>query len=217
VKTDGGMRPSLALILAACSALQFINPVFGVTAVVVLAAIAALVVVWNSAFGRRFRLRLLAVRGLPSRLCRRRRDKEPWLRWPARLSELGVEPGKRAIEVLNLERPATVGQWCDRDGEVVFWHELWSDRRDRSDDEPHYDDFIASNGTRLLISKRALRKFLGQVGMDLIVEIRNDRSNRGYGYGYHERSNEVEKTYDRVYCLKSDGTIETAIGSIGTW
>lgn len=85
MKTDGGMRLELALILAACSALQFINPVFGVTAVVVLAAIAALVVVWNSAFGRRFRLRLLAVRGLPSRLCRRRRDKEPWLRWPARL------------------------------------------------------------------------------------------------------------------------------------
>jgi hypothetical protein len=75
VKTDGGMRVDLALILAACSAMQFINPVFGVTAVVVLAAIAALVVVWNSAFGRRFRLRLLATRGLTSRLCRRRRDK----------------------------------------------------------------------------------------------------------------------------------------------
>jgi hypothetical protein len=86
VKTDGGMRVDLALILAGCSALQFINPVFGVTAVVVLAAIAALVVVWNSAFGRRFRLRLLAVRGLPSRLCRRWRDKEPWLRWPPRLT-----------------------------------------------------------------------------------------------------------------------------------
>jgi hypothetical protein len=86
VKTDGGMRVDLALILAACSALQFINPVFGVTAVVVLAAIAALVVVRNSAFWRRFRLRLLAVRGLPSRLCRRWRDKEPWLRWPARLT-----------------------------------------------------------------------------------------------------------------------------------
>jgi hypothetical protein len=27
MKTDGGMRPELALILAACSALQFINPV----------------------------------------------------------------------------------------------------------------------------------------------------------------------------------------------
>jgi len=92
VKTDGGMRPELALILAACSALQFINPVFGVTAVVVLAAIAALVIVWNSAFGRRFRLRLLAVRGLPSRLCRRWRDKEPWLRWPARLTPRDTRP-----------------------------------------------------------------------------------------------------------------------------
>jgi hypothetical protein len=92
VKTDGGMRPELALILAACSALQFINPVFGVTAVVVLAAIAALVVVSNSAFGRRFRLRLLAVRGLPSRLCRRWRDKEPWLRWPARLTPRDTRP-----------------------------------------------------------------------------------------------------------------------------
>jgi hypothetical protein len=86
LKTDGGMRPELALILAACSALQFINPVFGVTAAVVLAAIAALVIVRNSAFGRRFRFRLLAVRRLPSRLCRRWRDKEPRLRWPARLT-----------------------------------------------------------------------------------------------------------------------------------
>jgi hypothetical protein len=133
------------------------------------------------------------------------------------VSELGVEPGKCAFEALNLERPATVGQWCDRAGKIVFWHELWSDRRDRSDDDPHYEDSIASNGTRLLISKRALRRFLGRMGMDLIIEIRNDRSNRGYGYGYHERSNEDEKTYDRVYCLKADGTIETAAGSIGTW
>jgi len=92
MKTDGGMRVSLALILAACSALQFINPVFGVTAMVVLAAIAALVVLWNSAFGRRFRLRLLAVRGLPSRLCRRWRDKEPGLRWPARLTPRDTRP-----------------------------------------------------------------------------------------------------------------------------
>jgi hypothetical protein len=92
VKTDGGIRPELALILAACSALQFINPVFGVTAVVVLAAIAALVVVWNSAFGRRFRLRLSAVRGLPSGLRRRWHDKEPWLRRPARLIPV---PGRR--------------------------------------------------------------------------------------------------------------------------
>ena len=75
MKTDGGMRVDLALILAACSALQFINPVFGVTAVVVLAAMAALVVAWNSSFGRRFRLRLLAARGLPPRLCRQWRVK----------------------------------------------------------------------------------------------------------------------------------------------
>ena len=92
MKTDGGMRPELALILAACSALQFINSVFGVTAVIVLAAIAALVIVWSSAFGRRFRLRLLAVRGLPSRLCRRWRDREPWLRWPARLTPRDTRP-----------------------------------------------------------------------------------------------------------------------------
>jgi hypothetical protein len=92
VKTDGGMRPELALILAACSALQFINPVFGVTAVVVLAAISALVIVWNSASGRRFRLRLLAVRRLPSRLCRRWRDKEARLRWLARLTPSDTRP-----------------------------------------------------------------------------------------------------------------------------
>jgi hypothetical protein len=53
--------------------------------------------------------------------------------------------------------------------------------------------------------------------MDLVIEIRNDRSNRGYGYGYYERSSEAEKTYDRLYLLKADGTVETARGSIGTW
>jgi hypothetical protein len=114
VKTDGGMRPELALILAACSALQFINPVFGVTAVVVLAAIAALVVVSNSAFGRRFRLRLLAVRGLPSRLCRRWRDKEPWLRWPARLTTGDTSPSTSLTRVSRLDCSRTIARLGDR-------------------------------------------------------------------------------------------------------
>jgi hypothetical protein len=133
------------------------------------------------------------------------------------VGELGVEPGKSAFENLHLESPTTVGQWRSKTGEILFWHELWSDRRNRSDNDPHYDDSIGSNGRRLLISKKALRRFLGQKGMDLIIEIRNDRSNRGYGYGYYERSNEVKATYDRLYLLKADGTIETASGSIGTW
>jgi hypothetical protein len=76
VRTDGGMRVELALILAACSAVQFISPAFGVPAVVVLAAMAASIVVWNSASGRKFR-RLLAVKGLPSNLCRRWRSENP--------------------------------------------------------------------------------------------------------------------------------------------
>jgi hypothetical protein len=133
------------------------------------------------------------------------------------VSELGVEPGKSAFESLNLESPTTASQWRDRAGEISFWRESWSDRRNRSDNDPHYDDSVASNGQRLLISKRALRRFLGQKGMDLIIEIRNDRSNRGYAYGYHERSNDVKQTYDRLYRLKTDGTVETADGTIGTW
>jgi hypothetical protein len=36
-------------------------------------------------------------------------------------------------------------------------------------------------------------------------------------HGYHERSNDVKETFDRLYRLKADGTIETAAGSIGTW
>lgn len=133
------------------------------------------------------------------------------------VGELGVEPGKSAIENLHLENPTAIGQWCDKTGDIVFWHELWSDRRNRSDNDPHYDDSIGSNGHRLLIGKKALQRFLKQKGMDLIVEIRNDRSNRGYGYGYYERSNETKATYDRLYLLKADGIVETANGNIGTW
>ncbi|MHB1938667.1 MAG: hypothetical protein ACYCOR_19105 [Acidobacteriaceae bacterium] len=133
------------------------------------------------------------------------------------VGELRAEPGKSAFDTLHLERPTTVGQWRDGSGAIIFWHELWSDRRNRSDNDPHYDESIASNGQRLLIRKKALRRFLGQKQMDLVIEIRNDRSNRGYGYGYYERSSEAEKTYDRLYLLKADGTVETANGSIGTW
>ena len=114
MKTDGGMRIDLALILAACSALQFINPVFGVTAVVVLAAIAALVVVSNSALGRRFRVRLLAVRGLPSRLCRRWRDKEPWLRWPARLTPRDTRPSTFINSCIATRLFGTIARLGDR-------------------------------------------------------------------------------------------------------
>ncbi len=114
MKTDGGMRVDLALILAGCSALQFINPVFGVTAMVVLAAIAALVVVSNSAFGRRFRLRLLAVRGLPSRLCRRWRDKEPWLRWPARLTPRDTRPSTFINSCIATRLFRTIARLGDR-------------------------------------------------------------------------------------------------------
>lgn len=133
------------------------------------------------------------------------------------IGELGVEPGMSAFEILNLERVTQGGLWCNKTGETIFWHELWSDRRNRSDNDPHYDDSIGSNGQRLLISEKALRRFLEQKGMDLVVEIRNDRSNRGYGYGYYERSNETKATYDRLYLLKADGTVETANGNIGTW
>jgi hypothetical protein len=94
--------------------LQFINPVFGVTAVVVLAAVAALVVVWNSTFGRRFRLRLLAVRGLPSRLCRRWRDKEPWLRWPARLTPRDTRPSTFINSCIATRLFRTIARLADR-------------------------------------------------------------------------------------------------------
>ena len=124
MKTDGGMRPELALILAACSALQFINPVFGVTAVVVLAAIAALVIVWNSASGRRFRLRLLAVRRLPSRLCRRWRDKEPRLRWPARLTPSDTRPSTFINSCIAARLFRTIARLDDRElrkAEIQSW------------------------------------------------------------------------------------------------
>jgi len=130
---------------------------------------------------------------------------------------IAIEPGKNAFGILGLKNQNQDVLWCDLDGNTVFSYESWSDRRNRSDNEPFYDDSIGSNGHRLLVNKKSLRRLLEQLGMDLVVEVRNDRSNRGYGYGNSGSKDEVKQTYDRLYCLKADGTVETANGNIGTW
>lgn len=131
--------------------------------------------------------------------------------------QFATEPGECALKELDLEMPGKNGTWQNKRGEAVFWGEDWSDRRDRSDDDPYYDDSIGSNGQRLWVSKKSLRRFLEQRRMDLIIEIQNDRQNQGDGYGYHGRSKEARQSYHRLYLLKTDGTVETATGSIGTW
>jgi hypothetical protein len=130
---------------------------------------------------------------------------------------IAIEPGKSAFEILGLKNQNQDGLWCDAAGNTVFSYEAWSDRRNRSDNEPFYDDSIGSNGHRLWVNKKSLRRLLEQLGMDLVVEVRNDRSNRGYGYGNYGSKDEIKQTYDRLYCLKADGTVETASGNIGTW
>jgi len=130
-------------------------------------------------------------------------------------------PSNNTIETLNLmfifESQA---KWVDVDnGNPAFIYAAWGDNRgDEHEYRPLYDENIRSKGWRLKITKEALKAFLNNMGLDLIVEIEISRRNGGYGYDRrYDKEEEKEARFDRVILLRRDGTIEAAEGSIGTW
>jgi hypothetical protein len=101
---------------------------------------------------------------------------------------------------------------------TVFVYEAWGDEPgDEHDDGLRYDETIHSSGWRLRADKEALRTFLNEMGLDLIVEIEITRRNKGYDYSRHDEERAKEACFDRVVLLRRDGTIEAAEGRLGTW
>jgi hypothetical protein len=110
-------------------------------------------------------------------------------------------------------------KWVQADGpSVTFSYESWSDIRwDDYGDRFLYDEEIRSSGWRLRIDKQALARFLNKIGLDLIVEIRIRRKNKGYEYTRHHEKETKEAEFERILLLRRDGTIEAAERRFGSW
>ena len=129
-------------------------------------------------------------------------------------------PAEKAETVLNL---AFVydgqAKWVETGRRrTVFVHEAWGDNRgDEPEERFRYDQSVRSSGSRLRCDKEALRTFLEEIGLDLVVEVEITRRNKGYGYSRYEEEEAKEVRFDKVLILRRDGSIEAAEGCLGTW
>jgi hypothetical protein len=145
-------------------------------------------------------------------------DERDPLRYEVRAIER--RPAKKVETVLNLEFVYNgLARWVEGNRRnTVFIYEAWGDNRgDERDDRLRYDETVRSSGWRLRIDKEALRTFLNEMGLDLIVEIEITRRNKGYEYSGYDEEGAKEARFDRVVLLRRDGTIEAAEGRLGTW
>ena len=94
---------------------------------------------------------------------------------------------------------------------------MGDNRGDERDERLRDDKTVRSSGCRLRVDKEALRTFLNEIGLDLIVEIAITRRNKGYDYSRSGEEKAKESRFDRVVLLRRDGTIEAAEGRLGAW
>jgi len=129
-------------------------------------------------------------------------------------------PSENVIEILGL-------RWSDRypvswidasSGDRVFVYEAWGDVKDDSRQEEYiYDGDVISNGHRLKISLRHLRKYLSEVGFDLILEVEITRRVSENGTTKYDEEPEKTARYSRLYLLRRTGEIFTTEGCVGAW
>jgi hypothetical protein len=145
-------------------------------------------------------------------------DERDPLRYEVRAIE--CRPSHKTATALNLEFVHTdQARWIEASRRhTVFVYEAWGDNRgDEGDDRFAYDETVRSSGWRLRADKDALRIFLNEMGLDMIVEIEITRRNKGYDYSRYGEEGTKESRFDRVLLLRRDGSIEAADGRLGTW
>jgi hypothetical protein len=140
-------------------------------------------------------------------------DERDPLRYGARAIER--RPAERTETVLNLEFVCN-GQmrWIEANRRnTVFIYEAWDDNRgDEPEDSFRYDETLRSSGWRLRVDREALRTFLDEIGLDLIVEVEITRRNEGYDYSRYDTEGAKAAKFDRVLVLRRDGAIGAAEG-----
>jgi hypothetical protein len=129
-------------------------------------------------------------------------------------------PSRWTAETLNLEfiHDDQI-RWVEaKSRKTVFIYEAWGDTRgDIREEDLRYSEIVHSSGWRLKIDHEALRIFLNQVGLDLIVEVEITRRNEGYDYSRYDEEEAKAAEFDRILILRQDGSLEAAEGHLGTW
>ncbi|ENM3739357.1 ATP-binding protein [Vibrio cholerae] len=128
-------------------------------------------------------------------------------------------PSQEVIELLGLCQSNNYPvSWVNASDERVFIYEAWSDVRDDSRQEEYIPDgVVISDGNRLKIVTNHLKKYLSEVGLDLIVEVEITRRVSNNGITEYNEDSEKEARYARLYLLRRTGEIFTIDGCIGTW
>lgn len=140
---------------------------------------------------------------------------------PLRFDVTGPQgrPGTEASAGLSFEDRLPREVWFDSEsGNEVFVYESWGENKwDDREDPVRFDQNVRSSGWQLRMDSKSLRNFLSRVNLDLLVEVKLDRHNRGYyEYSRHDEKTK-EKTFVKILLFRQDGTIEDASGRVGTW
>jgi hypothetical protein len=140
---------------------------------------------------------------------------------PLRFDVTGPQclPGTEASAGLDFEHRLPRAVWVELgSGSEVFVYESWGENKwDDRDDTVRFDENVRSSGWQLRMESESLRNFLSRVNLDLLVEVKLDRHNRGY-YDYSRDDEKTkEKTFVKIFLFRQDGTIEDAGGRVGAW
>jgi len=129
-------------------------------------------------------------------------------------------PAENVEKVLGISRSKSYPvSWIDSaNGNLVFAYEAWGDiEEDSKSSEYIHGDVIVSDGNRLKISANYLKKYLNEVGLDLIVEVEISRRAGKYEVSEYDENPKKTARYARLYLLRRTGEIFTTEGCIGTW
>lgn len=129
-----------------------------------------------------------------------------------------MTPGAAVTAACNLVRdPLRMDRWTNL-AEVgsppMFLFETWGKR---DSDARRYRTEFASAGSRLLVHREQLARFLDLEQVDLIVEVEVERDGATDRQLDGEEDETRESQFDRLYRLRSDGSLDVAEGHLGTW
>lgn len=129
-------------------------------------------------------------------------------------------PSVEVLSALNLEFSfENEPKWIEISSKKeIFSYKSWSDIRwDDYEERRYSNSSVRSDGWRLTIDKNALKSYLNQKDLDLIVEVRIVRKNKDYDYSEYNTKETKEAEFERLFILRRDGTIEAAERCFGTW
>lgn len=132
------------------------------------------------------------------------------------VGRLRCAPGRAVMQSLGLEmKKGTRPSWVrSSDGMPVFIYEAWCD--EPAPEEEYARRTLRSEGWRLWVAPDALQEFLMKKQMDLVCQIRVERSLRSE-YGRSYEPNAKRNQTQKIFRLRSDGIIEDATRPVGTW